>query len=356
MIAHRCENGRMKLSLLISMMFAIGCGDNLAGPSGRADGGGGGGGGDGGGEDAGADASPIACDAPAAGMPGSPCGAPADCDSAEGAGDGRCLNAAQRDVNWPETGYCVRICPAEAADCGAGTFCFAQEGAAQVLCLPTCCEGGACASGYACSTAFLGQEIGAAICMPGDPSAADGTPCGSVAECDVDSNCAPDQSGTSGLCTTIGCTVGDDATCAPGGDGHCVDEDGEGGAPAHCVDPCEETADCATADGQRCDEDGMFCRHSEIGDPCGADGECGLTPWDCRTEADDDFPGGYCTIPCGGGCPDGAVCNDLLFGGADGPFCVEECTLEAGCPRAGYECLDVATGDGILRGCVPIAL
>src|SRR5687768_2962100 len=99
----------MKLSLLISMVFVLGCGDNLGGGSAGSDGGGGGNG-DGGG---GADASTIQCDPPAAGAPGSPCAEPEDCDSSEGAGDGRCLDAEQREVNWPETGYCVRICGEE---------------------------------------------------------------------------------------------------------------------------------------------------------------------------------------------------------------------------------------------------
>lgn len=338
------------------MIFVVGCGDNLKGEAAGSDGGGGGGS-DGGGTDATA----VQCDPPATGAPGSACTDPADCDSEEGAGDGRCLNADQRDVNWPETGFCVQICPAEATDCGEGTFCFAQEGVAQVLCLPTCCEGTACATGYACSTAFLGEDIGAAVCMPGDQSAADGTPCASVAECDLNSSCDPDQSETTGVCTTVGCDVDDDSTCAPGGDGHCVDEDGGDDLPPHCVDPCETTEDCATDDGQICvdsgdDDIGLFCRHSEIGDPCAAEGACGQAPWDCKTEADDDFPGGYCTLPCGDGCPDDAVCNDLLFGGTDAPYCVEACTLADGCPREGYECLDVSTDGSILRGCVPIVL
>ena len=338
----------MKLSLLISMIFVVGCGDNLGGgeSGGGSDAGGGGDGG------AGPDASTIECDPPATGAPGSACIAPEDCDSAEGAGDGRCLDADHRGVHWPETGYCVRICPAEATDCGEGTTCFAQEGAGQVLCMPTCCEGVACASGLACSTAFLGQEIGAAVCMPGDRSAADGTPCESVADCDINSNCEPDQSGESGVCTTVGCTVDDDSTCALGGDGHCVDEDDGDDRPPHCVDPCESIADCAAEDGQRCDEDGMFCRHSVIGDPCQADGECGTAPWDCKTEADDDYPGGYCTIPCGDGCPDGTVCNDDVLGGGEDAHCVEACTLIDGCPRQDYDCVDVSSA-ALLRGCVP---
>ncbi len=297
------------------MVFVIGCGDNLGGGSAGSDGGNGGSG-DGGGD--GPDASTIECDPPAAGAPGSACSEPEDCDSTEGAGDGRCLNADQREVNWPETGYCVRICGEDATDCGEGTTCFAQDEAPMVLCMPLCCEEIACASGLACSTLFLGEEIGAAVCLPGDPSAADGAPCDSVADCNSNSNCELDeQGGTSGNCSTV----------------------------------CDSDEDCATGDGQRCDPEDMFCRHSVIGDPCEADGECGQTPWDCLTEADDDRPAGYCTIPCGDGCPDGTVCNDDLLGDLD-PHCVEACTLADGCPREDYSCLDVATG-GLELGCVP---
>ncbi len=338
----------MKLRLLISMIFVVGCGDNLGGRSASNDAGGGGGSDGGGG---GTDATAVQCDPPATGAPGSACGADDECDSADGAGDGRCLIGDKRNVLFPETGYCVRVCEDEATDCGEGTLCLSQTGFPSAVCVAACCEGTACATGYACSTLIAGEDIGGAVCLPGDQSAADGTPCSSIEECDENSECEPDQSGESGQCSTSGCTVDDDTTCAPGGDGHCVDEDDGDDVPPHCVDPCETTEDCAEEDGQRCDEEEMICRHSVIGDPCEADGECGQTPWDCLTEADDDRPDGYCTVPCGDGCPDGTVCNDDLLGGLD-PHCVEACTLADGCPRDGYSCVDVSSS-GLLRGCVP---
>lgn len=338
----------MKLSLLISMVFVFGCGDNLKGESGGADAGGGGG------VDAGPDASTIQCDAPAAGAPGSACTDDAECDSSDGAADGRCLRGEKRNIDFPDSGYCVRMCGESDADCGEGTVCVAQADFPNAVCMAACCEGVACAAGYACSTAIAGEEIAGAACLPGDPAAADGTPCSSIGECDVDSECEPDQSGTTGQCSTSGCTEGDDTTCAPGGDGHCVDEGGD--APPHCVDPCESSDDCATGDGQRCDDDSMICRHSVIGDPCAADGECGQAPWLCQTEAED-WPGGYCSIPCDGSCPAGTVCanlSDILHGGD--PACVETCSgLADTCPRdgEGYQCLDVSTDGGSQFGCAP---
>jgi hypothetical protein len=326
------------------MIFVVGCGDNLKGEAGGSDGGGGG--------DGGADAFPLQCDAPATGAPGSACSDDTECDSAAGAADGRCLRGEKRNLVFPDSGYCVRMCAGDATDCGEGTVCIAQADFPNDLCVAACCEGVACAAGYACSTAIAGEEIAGAACLPGDEAAADGTPCGSIAECDGNSECEPDQSGTSGQCSTSGCTVDDDSTCAPGGDGHCVDEDAGDDLPPHCVDPCDTSDDCAGDDGQRCDQADMICRHSVIGDPCEADGECGQTPWDCKTEADDEYPGGYCTIPCGDGCPAGSVCNDDVLGGGEDAHCVESCTLIDGCPREGYDCVDVSSS-ALLRGCVP---
>src|SRR4029079_2259549 len=138
----------MKLSLLISMVFVFCCGDNLKDESGGSDAGGGGGG------DAGPDASTIQCDAPATGAPGSACGDDTECDSSEGAADGRCLIGDKRNADFPDTGYCVRICAENATDCGEGTVCIAQADFPNNLCVAACCEGVACAAGFACSTAI----------------------------------------------------------------------------------------------------------------------------------------------------------------------------------------------------------
>jgi hypothetical protein len=334
----------------------LGCGDDL-GPRVGPDGGGGGNGGGNGGADAGPDA---AAECPAPAELGAPCEQDEECDSAEDAGDGVCARGAFRGQTWPEAGFCSRTCDpdAEEATCGAEALCATHEGF-DPLCLPLCCQGDACAAGLACSQRVLGEdELAMSACLPGDPSAADGAACATFGECAGNSQCVPDQSGTSGVCTTVGCTVGDDETCAPAGDGRCVDLDGEGGEVPRCVDPCETTADCDTGDGQRChdsgDEDiGMYCRHSEIGDPCGSGAECGQDPWLCMTEADDEWPGGYCSIPCAGGCPAGTVCNDSVLSPGT-PFCVESCTvLLDECSREGYLCQDVNTAGGLQLGCAP---
>ena len=334
-------------------LLSFACGDDL-GPAGGPGGGGAPDGGGGGGDpDAGAE-----CPAPV--ELGAACAEDTECDSAEGAGDGLCARGAFRGQSWPDTGFCTRTCDPEAEEptCGADAFCAAQEGF-DPLCLPLCCEGGACAAGLACSARLFGEdELTSSACLPGDPSAGDGAACAGFADCAGNSQCEADQSGTTGVCGTVGCTVGDDSTCAAAGDGVCVDLDGDGAEPPRCVDPCETDEDCDTADGQRChdsgdEEIGMYCRHSEIGDPCESGAACGQDPWLCKTEADDAWPGGYCSIPCGGGCPDGTVCNDNVLGDGE-PFCVEACTgaLDP-CGRDGYTCQDVNASGGIELGCAP---
>jgi hypothetical protein len=353
-----------KVRILLIFTVAA-CGDNLG--TGRDGGPGGGGGNDAGGPaDAGLDAG-IECPQPAAAAPGAACAANEDCDSTEGAGDGRCLGTDNpfRGFDWPEAGFCARICEADADDCGAGTSCVEQEGATNALCLPVCCEGVACWDGAACSSRLLGVDaVDTSVCVPGSQPATDGDACATFGDCDQNSQCAPDQSGTSGTCTTVGCAEGDDSTCAPGGDGTCVDFDADGDEPPRCLDPCEEEVDCDPA--QRCDEtgdadvEGTYCRHAEVGDTC-EEGTCGDAPWSCvLMDGADEWPDGYCTIPCGDGCPDGTVCNDKLIDDGTEPFCVEGCTILDGCPREpDYECQDVNAapgGGGITLGCAPSVL
>jgi hypothetical protein len=179
------------------MIFVIACGDNSTG--GVADGGS-----DDGDDAARPDASPVQCDAPATGAPGSACAEDTECDSAQATGDGRCLIGEKRDTDFPDTGYCIRICDEDATDCGGGTVCIRQASFPMAICVAACCEGSVCAEGYACSTSIAGEDVGGAACLPGDPGAADGTPCTSIAECAANSQCAHEPGETDGLCTSVG--------------------------------------------------------------------------------------------------------------------------------------------------------
>lgn len=198
----------------------------------------------------------------------------------------------------------------------------------------------------------------------------DGDLCAGPEECAESSVCDPDQSETSGTCSTTPCTVGDDDTCAPGGDGICVDFDSmNGGQDPRCLDPCETDDDCDQ--GQRCDEtgdpqvDGTFCRHAEVGDPCVDADACGGGPWLCVTETEgtpsnDTWPDGYCSLPCApGGCPAGTGCNDDFLQEGGDPFCVVLCDAVPSdtCERQpDYACQDVNTGAGVTFGCAPSVL
>ena len=86
--------------------------------------------------DAGVDAD--TCPSRPAGQVGGPCTLDAECESAAGAADGFCLNAALGGIGWPEQGYCVNKidlvsadcsngCDVD-ADCGEGNVCISVEG------------------------------------------------------------------------------------------------------------------------------------------------------------------------------------------------------------------------------------
>ncbi|HUS67196.1 MAG TPA: hypothetical protein VMZ28_21810, partial [Kofleriaceae bacterium] len=199
---------------------------------------------------------------------------------------------------------------------------------------------------------------GGADADPADLLPTDGDLCASPDDCAAGSLCDPDQSETSGTCSTTGCTVGDDSTCAADGDGVCVDFDSmTGGDDPRCLDPCDEDGDCAQ--GARCDEtgdpqvDGTFCRHAEVGEACDSDADCGSAPWRCITEDGDGWPGGTCTLPCTGGCPTRTRCNDKFAPGDDEPFCVVRCTIAGDQCRADHACRDVGSALGAQLGCAP---
>ena len=308
-----------------------------------------------------------ACPARATGAVGGPCTMDAQCDSAVGAGDGLCLNAALGGIGWPEAGYCVNkidLVSADCsngchgdADCGAGNVCISVGGCN--ACAAACCEGNACPDGQVCATSLIGDELGRSACLPGSATAIDGATCTGFSGCAVGSICFADQfENPGGYCSTVGCTIGDDSTCATGGDGHCIPLDTVTSGTG-CVDRCESDSDCRVANGYRCFDGGgsigKYCRHPQAGDACTTATDCGVAgTWFCKTGVQ--YPGGYCTpIPqcnatSGEGCtPVSSVCFDPI--GADTPYCVDRCTGNGqGSCRVGYVCQMI----GNARGCVPV--
>lgn len=337
----------------IGLLALAGCGDNLA-PAQPVD--------------AAVDAAIDAptCTPRATGQVGGPCTMDVECASAPGAGDGLCLDAALGGIGWPAGGYCVNKIDLVSADCSNGCHGDGDCGPDNVCvsvggcnaCVPGCCAGGVCPAGQVCTDTLIGGPLGKTACLPGSSTAIDGAPCAGFSDCAVGSICFADPwENPGGRCTTVGCTVGDDSTCATGGDGHCITlptiATGTG-----CVDRCTGDGDCRVAAGYRCFDGGAtagkYCRHPETGDACTVPTDCGQAGvWTCLTGAA--YPGGYCTPtpqcnPANGlGCtPGSSVCFAPV--GPPTPYCVDRCTgTGQGTCRTGYTCAVV----GNARGCVP---
>jgi hypothetical protein len=318
------------------------------------------------------------CPGLATGQVGGPCTTDAQCDSAAGAGDGICLRGLLGAITWPAQGYCINQIESctDDADCGAGNACVTVSDPAGSFraCFPACGTGDcACAAGQLCAGSFSGATFAAGdtACVPGNAAATDGDACAGFGDCAEDSACVLDPfEHPGGQCQRLGCTIGDDATCAAGGDGHCVDQllittGFQSGAV--CVDACAIDADCRMADGYRCFDGGgtvgRFCRHPQAGDACMVDGDCGAdAEWDCKTGVA--FPGGMCTPTTGcptpglaTGCsPGSSACFDSLLPGVPNDnVCVDRCAgpigTQAGC-RAGYVCRDADPSATTTLGCI----
>ena len=348
---------------LATLAAAAGCGDNKgvsadAGPSdARPDG---------------PTTDALVCPTRIAGDIGGACSQDSQCDDPQHPGTGFCLNGSAV-VGWPAGGYCIRstfdannpICEAN-VDCGAGNVCGNLLG--ETACMPGCCADDSCAAGAVCTDNFLGDNFHVLACLPGTQAAPDGAACGGFFDCGTNSICNRDAlEFPNGQCQSLQCTVGEDTTCASGGDGHCFAGNPSASGPyVGCVDACQSNADCREAEGYTCFDGGAdagkFCRHPQAGDACIANADCGApNVWTCHHgEA---FGGGYCTvIGCvedGDGCSPGSsfcfdVANDSLN---DDNLCVDRCAnasigTQSSC-RVGYSCADVNRGAAVVGGCLP---
>ena len=304
------------------------------------------------------DARPIDSDAaqlcavPTGADVGASCSNDGDCGSGP---DEFCLGAAD---SWQSAGYCTRVCSND-AQCGPTASCSDPIGAAGTrVCFTNCCGLSDCGrSGMVCSEALAGSPVGFRACLPGDTSAGDGDPCTSFADCAPSSACSDNPfASPGGYCVTIDCTFADDSTCAPAGDGVCVDSDPFVGAPGICLDRCTSAGDCRTGDGYTCQIVGIgvsacLYTHADIGDACGSDAACGDPPWECVE--DDGFPNGYCgATGCTAApdtCPEDSFC--AMVGGET--YCIEPCTPGPVSCRfiEGYECADFGSG---FFGCIDL--
>jgi hypothetical protein len=217
-----------------------------------------------------------------------------------------------------------------------------------------------CAPGFVCTDQLLGEALATNACLPGDPDAADGSACADIGDCDG-AQCMLDVEHPGGECSRLGCTVGMDVTCSPGGDGHCAMLPGWLPVPA-CLDACVGDGDCRQSEGYRCVDGGAgigrYCRAPHVGDACASDASCGdPAVWDCRIGVA--FPGGYCTMTCptpgsSDGCPAASsVCAAVV---PMPNLCANRCPqigTQSIC-RTGYICLDADPSPSQSVGaCVP---
>jgi hypothetical protein len=259
-----------------------------------------------------------------------------------------CLDEAD---GFPGNGYCTRGC-LDDAECGADAFCGPDLGGGR-FCLPTCAS--CTASNRVCSPALNGfYQLPMPACIPGDPSAHDGHACNTFGDCNAHQACLDNPFDLpNGYCITTGCTVGDNTTCATGGDGVCIPLGG-GGATG-CLDGCTTTSDCRSTEGYTCDTVAMgtnvcFYDHRRPGNTCTTATDCGAAPWQCLTGTA--FPGGYCGFmgcdPADAStCPFNTTCYDPTPGSLDGTeYCARTCMVDSDCTGAainhehttGYTC------------------
>lgn len=255
---------------------------------------------------------------------------------------------------WPGEGYCTRGCLSD-AECGANAFCSPDLGGGNRLCLPDCSD--CTAPGRVCTATLNGfLMLGGSACVPGNPTATDGIACNNFGDCNGAQACLNNPFDLpGGMCLTIGCTVGNDATCAPGGDGTCVMLGG-GGATG-CVDQCTMGSDCRVAEGYTCvplmsGPSVCLYPHASPGVACTMSSMCGPAPWACLTGTA--FPGGSCgAMGCDpndpSSCPFDATCYDPTPGTLDGTeYCAKNCASNAECRTPQYTCQPSEPGHGMV--------
>jgi hypothetical protein len=252
-------------------------------------------------------------------------------------GEGFCLTEDRSDFVG---GSCTARCD-DAVDpdsCGAAATCV------DTVCFPRCTEEADCRTGYTCQDTYvLSPSPGGRVCVPRDPSTADGTPCQRNFECGPVSGCF--SNGVHGYCQAL-CFA--DSDC--GSDGLCyrlpqLDAD----EPGFCVQRCEYAQDCVI--GERCfatsdaTDAPRACfipaepeNVARVGTPCTPDGNerddaaCGTAPEQICLG----FAGGAvcsvvgCTVDAQAresSCGDG-FSSCVGFGDQD--FCLPLCILGAG--------------------------
>jgi hypothetical protein len=279
------------------------------------------------------------------------CGGDIDCGLGQ-----TCIDEGE---GWPRTGYCSQICAGD-DECGKDAFCSDElDDEGTRLCFQRCANNTCARPGLVCASTVSGiVDLGGKACIPGRAAAKDGDVCAGLQDCNGGQLCVSNPfSMPTGMCVTVGCTVGDNTTCAVSGDGVCLPLSPTVGL---CIDSCANTNECRTAENHICKQpEGLprgFCGPNvkEVGDACGKDTDCGPAPWQCLEGPR--FPGGYCGARgCNPSdestCPFDSTCFDPTPGGLpNDQYCVAECDRTLDC-RSGYLC-ETFQANNQQKGCV----
>jgi len=275
-----------------------------------------------------------------------------------------CLGA-HLDPQLPPRGYCTRACQND-PDCGAGAFCGPPIGTVgQNLCWLRCGAGGTCDNpDHVCGRRLNGfLDLVNQACLLGNASAKEGAPCLTFGDCNRNQTCATNPfEAPNGICATVGCSVGDDTTCLPGNNAHCLDFSS---GPAVCLPGCTDAKDCRQNEGYVCAMPlslPRFCSfsHRPVGAACAMGGDCGPgnTPWKCLVTQS--LPDGYCTgIGCTptdqSSCPTRSSC--IVIDGV-GSFCGADCQQDKDCLTVGMRqtpltCKPFDATRPALKACLP---
>ena len=289
-----------------------------------------------------------------------------DCPTGNECPMGQICLSAKLDKSLPPGGFCTKPC-ANDSDCGGNAFCGPSLPGVGSLCFANCEANQTCAAqNRVCSRRLNGTtDLVKTACIPGNPTARDGTACSTFGDCNKNQLCQNNPfEAPGGICITIACTPGDDTTCSPaqGNTGMCLVANGF----SLCIAGCKMDSDCRTIDKYSCvDLSGKgkgpnvcIFVHPNPGAACAFDAQCAAanSPWRCLMGAK--FPGGYCSGSLGGcdpkdalSCPDHSACYDPTpnMPKSGDEYCTAGCTADGDCRMGqGYRCLPV---NAMAQGC-----
>lgn len=258
---------------------------------------------------------------------------------------------ARLDPNLPPAGYCTKACIAD-PECGADAFCGPPIDRSGNLCWHRCGPGDTCATpGQVCSRRLGGFiDLVNKACIPGNAAARDGSSCKSFGDCNKNQLCANNPFDfPGGVCITVGCTVGDNTTCAPGGAPACF----KGDNVNVCFPACNGDGDCRINEGYKCLQPPgapqKVCLYpNPLGGNCKVAKDCnGGGPWSCIVDVN--LPGGYCSIigcdaKADTGCPTNGHCL-MVAPGTN--LCLKACSNNAECEK-GTTCKPVPLANGMM--------